>query len=908
MRVLGLLRLAPWRRGPGLLLRRPGVALALAAAAFVATVPAAAAPLFLSSAQNAALHRQLAATCQWSAGARAVFRLSWVDLPTGFGLRADDLVRERRAQLPTVPGLTGPVHSLVRHMVNAELLGRPSTNPKALQLDLVYRDGLARHLRLVAGPVGSAAGQVGNGEGPSGNGVWLPDTVAAQQGIRVGDRLRLDANTTAQRGRTSGPYQVTVEAIYRDLRSEPDAADLCTLRDIYRGTPEQALSEEPVLPMAVLGFDGYLAAAAAMHMYAEHWMEYAVAEAALPAGDAPAVIAGIDRLRTQVVSDREPFVAVFPASRTFQSEFGHFVRRSDLVRRGLLPPVVPITAAGVLVGLTVVAAAALFWVLRRRQELTILAAHGIGPGGLGLKAVVEALPAVLFGAAAGTAAAWALVRFTGPSPVLSAGARPLGAIAAAVAAGACMALIGVAATAGCRTLADAPPPHRRRRWARAPWELVLLAAAPVAWHGLSATSTVDTGAGGTGEVAHLPARLLVVPILVIAGAAMLGGRLAAGHLRRRGLQRTPSRPARLLAWRRTVRDAAATAVLAGATALPIATATYGATVTDSIRTTTDAEVRMALGSDVVATLDPDSPVPALPASLARHATEVTRIDGRDLGGITVDVLAIDPATFAAGAFWDRRIDGPALADALQALDRERSPAVVASALVPTGESTLRLLTGDLPVRVAATRLVPGAQGGYPALLIRRDAAPPQPEGRRQLWIRGDPQRIRVELAAARVPVERVVSIDELRVGALYEPVAFTFQYLVALSVFTALITVVGLLLYLESRLADRRRGYVLLRRLGLRGRAHRNALLLELGAPVIAGLAGGLGIAIALGYGLGNAMEINRAHPPDTLVALPWRMAGAVALAALAIGGTAALLTHARIRRAHPSEVLRDVA
>ncbi|MBX6723646.1 MAG: hypothetical protein IRY92_10520, partial [Dactylosporangium sp.] len=65
-----LLRLTPWRRGPLLLLRRPGVALALAAAAFVATLPAAAAPLFLSSAQNATLHRQINQACPWQVGMR----------------------------------------------------------------------------------------------------------------------------------------------------------------------------------------------------------------------------------------------------------------------------------------------------------------------------------------------------------------------------------------------------------------------------------------------------------------------------------------------------------------------------------------------------------------------------------------------------------------------------------------------------------------------------------------------------------------------------------------------------------------------------------------------------------------------------------------------------------------------
>src|SRR4051794_40013316 len=53
----------PWLRAPFLLWRQPGLLLALAAAAFVAVLPAASAPLFLSSARTAALHNQLDNTC-----------------------------------------------------------------------------------------------------------------------------------------------------------------------------------------------------------------------------------------------------------------------------------------------------------------------------------------------------------------------------------------------------------------------------------------------------------------------------------------------------------------------------------------------------------------------------------------------------------------------------------------------------------------------------------------------------------------------------------------------------------------------------------------------------------------------------------------------------------------------------
>ena len=62
----------------------PAVALALLAAAFVATLPAAAAPLFLSSARNAALNHQIVQACPWIAGAHLTGQLGYsAPLPAG---------------------------------------------------------------------------------------------------------------------------------------------------------------------------------------------------------------------------------------------------------------------------------------------------------------------------------------------------------------------------------------------------------------------------------------------------------------------------------------------------------------------------------------------------------------------------------------------------------------------------------------------------------------------------------------------------------------------------------------------------------------------------------------------------------------------------------------------------------
>jgi len=898
-----LLRLTPWRRGPLLLLRRPGVALALAAAAFVAVLPAAAAPLFLSSAENATLHRQIQEACPWSVGVRVNSTAGLQPRPPEYPpefpfLDTTEAFRKRNELVlgAATPGLTGPVIALLVQ-ANVDPIGRELPNPDFRGVNLVGQDTFADHVQVLEGPVGQ--------------GLWLPDTLARSQQFTIGDRVRLSARNTiaGETGGVSQPYDVPVVAIFRDLRSLPDQPYWCSLRNEIRGAPGQEFTNVPILPLALVDTDTFLAAGTGMQVRIRHTIEYAVAQPDLTAPRARDVAAGIGRMRATVAGGDPMVLGTFlPYRTTFSTQLERQVRRAELVRTDLLPPVVPITAAGVLVGLAVVAAAAIFWVQRRRQELAVLAAHGVGAGGLGLKAVTEARPAVLLGAAGGWAGAWLLVRGTGPSAVLSSSALPVSTLAAGVTGLAAIALVGAVAAARARALADqAPVTAAPRWWRRLPWELVLLAAAPVAWLSMADSRTADPTEGGVGDVAHVPARLLVVPILVIAGTAVLAGRIAARGLRTRGLVRTPRRPAALLAWRRVARDAVTTAVLAGATAVPIAMATYGASVTDSIRTTTDAEARLVLGSDVVVGLSPEQAVPELPAALRRNTAEVYRANRQDLDGIQVDLLFVDPATFGRGAFWDDRMDGPTLADALSRLTSGSVPAVVGSGDVELGPGTLTIFGTAHEVEFVDNRLLPGVQGGYPLVLVHRDLlGDDAASADRQLWIRGSPAQLRDAVVTAGLPIVRIATIDDLRTGSVHEPVTFTFQYLIALSVFTGLIAVVGLLLYLESRTAAHRRAYVLLRRLGLRAAAHRRALVLELGAPVLVGLLAGLILAGALAYGLNDVFELDPQTPPGTVLVLPVGMAGVIGAAAVVIALGAALLAHRRIRIANPAEVLRD--
>lgn len=273
-----LLRLAPWRRGPLLLLRRPGVAVALLAAALVAALPAAAAPMFLSSAQHATLHRQVDGTCLWRVGGQFTGPVAPKN-PLSFRVVVgpDSVVgaqryrqREEAIAAHPVAGLTAPV-SAVYGDVDAEPVDRPLPLPDLSGLRLLARTGFEEQVEVLAGAGGA--------------GLWLPHEHARQQGIEVGDELRLTIRRRDQQepgtwtppevpnvvergfqrpevppGPEPEPVVLPVVAIYRDLRTLPESERWCGVEEGYLGTPgERNDPNFSILPMALVDPETFLA-------------------------------------------------------------------------------------------------------------------------------------------------------------------------------------------------------------------------------------------------------------------------------------------------------------------------------------------------------------------------------------------------------------------------------------------------------------------------------------------------------------------------------------------------------------------------------------------------------------------------------------------------------------------------
>jgi putative ABC transport system permease protein len=879
--VLGYLRTAPWRRGPFLLLRRPGVFLALAAACFVATLPAAAAGPFISASRHATLRDEIRQACpsyvgDWITNAPAPPARAESDSAADFRSATARYRNELKRANAAAAGSLGPG-------VVTQVLFLDTGDDKGL--DVVDRPGFQHNVTVLSGP--------------SGSGVWVPDSYAADAHVKVG-------STIAYLGATGGSAHVRVAAIYRDLQSEPHRPFWCALTTLWN--PQGGFSATP--PPMMLADDATIArlTAPGAEFGAVRFLEYSLLMTQPTIDEAKRAVAAIANINAALGVTGLQAVRNAPTVPYSTSDLRDFLPRADLAADVMRPAIAPITAVGIGVGLAVVAAAGVFWVLRRRKELTVLSAHGMSARSLGVKAAIEALPALIIGAAAGWSLAVWLVRTAGPSTIVSSDSLREAAEAAIATFLGAVILVGIVAGLRSRSLADERTHRHLLRLGRLPWELLLIAAAPIVWRRLGGSVVTNGNAGGatSGLVVHVPERLLVVPILAIVGAFVFAGRLWMLALRRRRTGRGRS-ISRFLAGRRVVRDAAVAAVLATAAAVPVSLAIYGAAVTGSVQTTLTAKTKLFAGSDVVLTLQKPVPIPPV---FAGHATIVDRLNGVQVNGFTTDLLGIDPATFTRGAYWNSQITGESLADIIKPLTQTGTltgPAAIVAGATQTGPTEIDTETGA-PVQfdVRSIETLPAQHSSFHTALVNRDLIAKAPAALYQLWIRGDPTTILNQVAATGLRTKYVQTAEDATVNSVYEPLTFTFEYLTALSLLCGVIALVGLLLYLESRSPGHRRAFVMLRRMGMRSGSHWRAVGWELGTPLVIGLVIGLGTSSIAAYALRSNFDVDPSLPPGGLLTLPVAAMIGIAVAVAAVTFAASGYAQFRVVRANPSEILRD--
>ncbi|MGY1842381.1 hypothetical protein [Modestobacter sp. SYSU DS0875] len=885
-----LWRLAPWTRAPLLGLRSPAAVVAVLVTTAILACAVASAPLFLSSARSAALQQQLAPQCAEAGWVQAGVTTRQFDqngVPRGG--TASAAVDDALAAAWAAQGRTSRPVLATSEMVGqnrgpgAASVTDAAGRDVAIPVSLFHRPDALQHVEVV-------------GEQP-GAGLWLPVGYADGAGITLGDRIAV-AGTP-----------VTVTGLYTDLFAVDPGPYWCDYRLLYANDtssdvppPAFALATDPATFHEVAaGFTGV-----------QQLAQVPVEAGELSISDARALLAAQDRAQ----DDTWELLGV-PAAELDVSwvnpRLVEAVQRAELIESGLRGPVVPVAVAGALLALVLVAAAGSFWADRRVTEVRLLAARGVGPVPLAGKAALElGLPA-LAGAALGWAASRLLIGGVGPADDLDSSATT-----AALAAGAAAFVVGLgaaAAVAGLRARGAAERPlGAAPRWpATVPWELALLVAAAWCWLLLESRDAVVTDAG----VAQVNGLLVAFPLLAVAGAAALLARLVTALLPR--LRRWAGRrsPAVFLAVNRLTAARLATATLLAAVTLPVAVLGYTATLTASSQATLDAKVGVQVGAERA--LTSVSRLDAVPG-VEQIGTFVVRYDGDVVGaeGVRTDVqvLAVDPGTFAGTAFWDDSFADDPLPELMAAL---QGPAVdgrvpVVAQGVPLGDPQLRLGTAPLAAEVVAqARVLPGRRTVDPVVLVAADRVPTIERSagsarQSEIWTNGRlAPAVDALVDAGGLPGREITPAAVLNT-ANFLGITWTFGYLSALAVFVGVIAVGGLLLYLEARSRTRVAGYVMARRLGLTRRAHLRSLLAELIGVAAAGvLLGGLLAAGAVAL-VHRRLDVDLLRPPTPLLDVRWPALGLSAGVVVVVAGLAALYAQRAADRADPATVLRQEA
>jgi putative ABC transport system permease protein len=902
---VSVLGTAPWRRAPLLLRRSPAVLLAVLAAGLILGAAAAATPLFLSSAANAALARQMEERCPATFGfqvrafgplggpvspeeaERAAGLGGATAWPAGRELLA---VRERTVRQagslmpdlgPPVLTMSGPLLQLTGASPDRRSAGR-----------LLYRDGFQGQIRKLA-------------TAPGVTGVWLPTEAASQLGARPGDRVTLSLTGRSARARVAGVYQ--------ELHRQPPTPYWCAQgEEIYPPgyaedpPPPLVLADRATLttlsrrlqePLLEFGWDLELTPSLTLAEARENAAAYPAARQAV-AADGGGMVSP-----EQAGTRNAPGVAVTASQLPF------LVERSEAIVAAVGGAIGPVAIAGTGVALLLVAAAGSYWVDRRRVEVALLAARGVGPLAIAAKAILEMVPWTALGGLLGWLAAIGLVRLLGPSDRLDPSATPAALARTGIALAAGLALLGLVAGLRSRGMTERGIGVRPGVLARVPWELAVLALAGLAYQRLaSERPPVATGT----EPPRIDLLLLAFPMLFLVGAVGLAVRLLGLVVRRLRTAGAAWPHAAYLAARRVAHNARLALLLVAASALSIGVMVYAATLTLSVRTTLDAKARTFLGSDV--SVEGFTRDATLPADL--DATVVDRYEEVLVGGSPVMMLSIDPATFARGAFWDRSFaDEPldrVVGDLAPGTSGEPVPVVVVGRTLPDRFAfDLFLGTQARSVRFQArvserVRAFPGMRANPLVVIDRRALGDLEPAKETLLWARGQRERVLAALDRADI---RVVGVDTAAGDVLdvssFLATSWTFGFLQSLGILTGLICAGGLLLSLETRQRSRRAAYALSRRMGLSRAAHLGSLLAEVGGTLLGGFAIGAGLSAVAARLVYLRLDALPTVPPAPLLRTPAPALAGTAAAVLAVTWLAAWLAQRSADRTNLAEVLR---
>lgn len=893
-----------WLKTPMVLLQYPGLLLALAASTLLLVVTVSAYPLFIASTASELLNKEIAdeAVTRYGAGAAYV---------------SEDVPFERPS-----PGTSGtPLYELRGQLFSRLASANDELGPTiASILGPSVTVGTRDQARTYVGRLFSREGALDNVKiisGGGGVGVWLPDLIAGYIHVRPGATITLRA-----RGAT---VSVAVAGVYRSLYTSSRSGYWRQWNDdIYRsclscGIPPQfvlasgpqliALSEALGVRTATFGWQAPIASGRELTLDEGRQLGAFVQRFRAEISDKTTYLGRVFDCCHQL--NPAGFVQVTAFSSSMPTVMADVGSRSAVIEA----PASLLRGAGIVVTLIVIAAASLFGSTARRTELQLRFARGGRPLSRAFQAVAESLLPCVTAGLMGLGLALALVSVLGPGgPIARSSYR-----SALVGAGLAVFLgIGVVAVVAVLSF----PRLQGTRlggfaaFARVPFEVPLVGLALYSLYQLRVEGAFIPGP--TSGIQRPSLSILLFPIALLAGVAVLGGRLLALALRWAKGKSQRFSSASYLAVHRLAASARLTFLLIAGATLCFGVFIQSLNVSRSLRSTVEAKAKIFVGSDVQGRVDYQTPLPP------RFPLPITRVTRR-LGAGTLspvggsfDLLAVDPATLPAAAFWDSGFSNLPLTQLTTQLSQpttEGVPIIIAGAggLRP---SSITIDQRSVPVRVVGyATAFPGMSSLRPfividgTVLLQAFDGSPNPldstGASTEFWVKGVAREGSIDLTRLRYPPGLILTATEVENIPAIAALIDTFLILDLLGLAASLLVLSATLVYLQARERSRLVSYGLSLRMGMTHRAHRRALTWELSGMLIPAFAIGLGLAVVVTRVLLPILDPFANIPPKPLMASSVWLGAATFAAVLAVCWMGAWLTNHRTRVVDFGRVMR---
>jgi putative ABC transport system permease protein len=708
-----------------------------------------------------------------------------------------------------------------------------------------------------------------------GNGVWLADDTANQVGVTVGSTIEMKAVDQIA-------VPVFVKGIYRNLAREKRPWFWCSMEKSFdalsnEDRPPVAFVTTETLSVLLQGATGGQRVGWEVAPSLSAWTESSAKEAY------PALRSVADTLKRNEGS-LAAAIDAGNASVDQEGSLAHAKRARDATMALVLP--VAFGAAFVCFLLLLLAAEA--WRSRRAQILVLLSQRGFGPVPLGVKAVAEFSTAVVAGVAFGWLLAVRVVPVVGPSAVVEESVvRSSAALAVMLVFLACFVVFLLMFFDLRRDVATTSDRKRRRL----PWEQACVALALAA--GYEMRNRV--GSTSSGRVDSL---VTAFPVLLLAGAAGLLTRfVVAGIARLQALTTMVRRAWLSLAAGRLAANRSRTIPTITALAVSSGVVLFTASLASSVAATATAKSTLGLGSAQVAVLNTNDELTRVQQAELANTTVVLRTSEKTVlvtEKPPVDVLGIDPASFAGGAYWQAELSDTHLKELLTRLMNTTADGDGRLLAIAVGDGLPNTFEVELPTAQASVRTkvsVVGRARFFPGLglnsnrplvvvplasLVRASI-----EGRPEVWMNRVDTDVDALVRSAGVQPERTVrasvkhSADSsYQVGALRSARAIGGCAVVA--------SLSAVWLYFAGFGDRRRRDRTIAKMLGLSRRTDVAANLAEV-VPLIAS---GVILAtvlswVALRVTL-RSLDANVSTPPSPLFRFAFPTAAAFAIAAVA--------------------------